>query len=246
MAPLFDKGPRRPATSQEAPHQRSQVGSTCLASKKTELQWQQDSLAELSRHYRLDEAASARLASVFAERARLGCDLSRDLAELGEHLAASNKPSALVSMKLSDLRAGRPIGPCKYAGGCPRACAPSPLVAAVADARPLEDASRDRERDRGRERGRDCERERERSRDRGRRCSREVAPLSPPLRRRSRHHGRARSRSRSGARPGSAASFGSKDSRRLSSRGPETERTAESFGARSLQPDRRTTSRGAS
>merc|ERR1719429_929275 len=71
---------------------------------------------ELARNYRLDEAATVRLASVFSERARLGCDINRDITELGEHLAVSNKPSALVSMKLADLRAGRSIGPCKYNG----------------------------------------------------------------------------------------------------------------------------------
>merc|ERR1712070_787288 len=62
----------------------------------------------------LDEAAMARLVSVFQERLRLGCDLNVDLEELSQHLAASNKPSALVSMKLAEMRAGKPIGPCRY------------------------------------------------------------------------------------------------------------------------------------
>lgn len=77
----------------------------------------EERIAELARRHRLDEAATARLASVFHDRARLGCDLNRDFEELSEHLAASNKPSALVSMRLADLRAGRTIGPCKYSGG---------------------------------------------------------------------------------------------------------------------------------
>lgn len=76
----------------------------------------EERIAELARRHRLDEAATARLASVFHDRSRLGCDLNRDFEELNEHLAASNKPSALVSMKLADLRAGRSIGPCKYVG----------------------------------------------------------------------------------------------------------------------------------
>mmetsp|Transcript_32101 Transcript_32101/g.90320 ORF Transcript_32101/g.90320 Transcript_32101/m.90320 type:complete len:295 (-) Transcript_32101:110-994(-) len=71
-------------------------------------------IAVMARESRLDEAAAARLVSVFTERVRLGCDLERDVAELSQHLASSNKPSALVSMKLAELRTGQPIGPCKY------------------------------------------------------------------------------------------------------------------------------------
>ncbi|CAJ1397726.1 unnamed protein product [Effrenium voratum] len=67
-------------------------------------------VAELALKHHLDEAAGARLASVFQDRSRLGCDLVRDFQDLDEHLTASNKPSALVSMKLSELRSGRPIG----------------------------------------------------------------------------------------------------------------------------------------
>ncbi|CAE7374151.1 SRSF3 [Symbiodinium pilosum] len=74
-------------------------------------------VAEMAMKHFLDEAAAARLASVFQDRSRLGCDLVRDFQDLDEHLSASNKPSALVSMKLSELRSGRPIGPCKYQGG---------------------------------------------------------------------------------------------------------------------------------
>merc|ERR1719188_1009259 len=71
-------------------------------------------ISVMARDYNLDEAAAARLVSVFGERARLGCDLTRDFSEFSQHLAASNKPSALVSMKLAELRTGQPIGPCKY------------------------------------------------------------------------------------------------------------------------------------
>eukprot|EP00434_Breviolum_minutum_P007378 symbB.v1.2.006512.t1/scaffold380.1/size216529/2 len=67
-------------------------------------------VAELAMKHFLDDAAAARLASVFQDRSRLGCDLVRDFQDLDEHLSASNKPSALVSMKLSELRSGRPIG----------------------------------------------------------------------------------------------------------------------------------------
>ncbi|CAE7906736.1 KCTD3, partial [Symbiodinium microadriaticum] len=74
-------------------------------------------VAEMAMKHFLDEAAAARLASVFQDRSRLGCNLARDFQDLDEHLSASNKPSALVSMKLSELRSGRPIGPCKYQGG---------------------------------------------------------------------------------------------------------------------------------
>lgn len=92
-------------------------------------------IAELARVYRLDEAATARLASVFSERSRLGCDINRDLADLGDHLAASNKPSALVSMKLADLRAGKPIGPCRYTGSSrDKGGGPGPGTFAAAEA----------------------------------------------------------------------------------------------------------------
>mmetsp|Transcript_33324 Transcript_33324/g.89206 ORF Transcript_33324/g.89206 Transcript_33324/m.89206 type:complete len:365 (-) Transcript_33324:183-1277(-) len=144
---------------------------------------------ELARNYRLDEAATVRLASVFSERARLGCDINRDITELGEHLAVSNKPSALVSMKLADLRAGRPIGPCKYTAR-ERAALAAAGASTFGEMREGRDAreSRGSRRDDGRERERDrasreeCprgdragreERPRERSRRRSPRRSRE-------------------------------------------------------------------------
>mmetsp|Transcript_44917 Transcript_44917/g.106630 ORF Transcript_44917/g.106630 Transcript_44917/m.106630 type:complete len:272 (+) Transcript_44917:61-876(+) len=80
----------------------------------------QGRVAEMSQKYGLDAASSARLVSVFTERVRLGCELGRDISELSEHLAASNKPSALVCMKLAELRTGQPIGPCKFKKGSGR------------------------------------------------------------------------------------------------------------------------------
>lgn len=89
-------------------------GSGSLAGRACSTSDLPSRIAAVAREHHLDEAASARLASVFAERARLGCDMNRDIEEISEHLAASNKPSALVSMKLAELRTGQPIGPCKY------------------------------------------------------------------------------------------------------------------------------------
>merc|ERR1712178_94608 len=43
-----------------------------------------------------------------------GKDIDKDLMLLDEHLAASNKPSALVSQKLASLRKGFNIGHCIY------------------------------------------------------------------------------------------------------------------------------------
>lgn len=69
---------------------------------------------EMTRKYHLDDLAATGLLSVFKERVRLRCDLERDFEELQQHLLASNKPSASVCNRLADLRAGKPIGPCKF------------------------------------------------------------------------------------------------------------------------------------
>ena len=45
----------------------------------------------------------------------LGCDIEKDLRDLDPHLTASEKPSALVCLKLKHLSSGAPIGPCMYA-----------------------------------------------------------------------------------------------------------------------------------
>eukprot|EP00747_Dinoflagellata_sp_TGD_P165958 gnl/TRDRNA2_/TRDRNA2_188037_c0_seq1.p1 gnl/TRDRNA2_/TRDRNA2_188037_c0~~gnl/TRDRNA2_/TRDRNA2_188037_c0_seq1.p1 ORF type:complete len:157 (+),score=11.60 gnl/TRDRNA2_/TRDRNA2_188037_c0_seq1:2-472(+) len=78
----------------------------------------QGRVVEMARQYCLDQAATTRLVSVFTERVtRLGCDLNTDIREMSSHLAASNKPSALVCAKLNDLREGKPIGPSRYTKG---------------------------------------------------------------------------------------------------------------------------------
>lgn len=73
-----------------------------------------DRITELAMKYGLDATSTARLVSAFRDRSRRGCNLDVDLKQLGEHLSASNKPSALVCMKLADLRDGKPIGPCRF------------------------------------------------------------------------------------------------------------------------------------
>jgi len=73
-----------------------------------------DRVTEMAVRYGLDATSTARLVSAFRDRSRRGCNLDVDIRQLGEHLSASNKPSALVCMKLADLRDGKPIGPCRY------------------------------------------------------------------------------------------------------------------------------------
>lgn len=75
-----------------------------------------DRITEMAGQYGLDATSAARLVSAFRDRTRRGCNLDQDIRMLSEHLAASNKPSALVCMKLADLRDGKPIGPCRYGG----------------------------------------------------------------------------------------------------------------------------------
>merc|ERR1711918_276366 len=53
-----------------------------------------------------------------AIREEMGKDIDKDLMLLDEHLAASNKPSALVSQKLDSLRKGFNIGHCIYTREC--------------------------------------------------------------------------------------------------------------------------------
>lgn len=87
------------------------VGTSTMRVSAGEIE---ERVGELARKHRLDEAAAGRLSSVFQDRSRVGCDLTKDFEELDQHLGASNKPSALVSMKLADLRSGKDIGPCKF------------------------------------------------------------------------------------------------------------------------------------
>jgi len=133
-----------------------------------------DRITEMAHRYQLDATSTARLVSAFRDRSRRGCNLDLDIKQLSEHLAASNKPSALVCMKLADLREGKPIGPCKYS-----------REAELRDSRRPgdEDASgRARRRSRSRSRRRSRERDRDRDRDR----DREHRERRPPSRERSR------------------------------------------------------------
>lgn len=91
----------------------------------------EERVSAMKQDHNLDDAAAVKLVSVFRERAKLGCDLRKDFDELNQHLAASNKPSALVSMKLAELRDGRAIGPCKFAGGRKDAGAAKKLAGSV-------------------------------------------------------------------------------------------------------------------
>lgn len=71
-------------------------------------------ITEMAHKFQLDATSTARLVSAFRDRGRRGCNLDVDIKQLSDHLAASNKPSALVCMKLAELREGKPIGPCRY------------------------------------------------------------------------------------------------------------------------------------
>jgi len=65
---------------------------------------------DLARKHRLDKGASSKLEEAMSMREAMGKDCSKDLQLLDEHLAASNAPSKLVSMKLEALRKGYNIG----------------------------------------------------------------------------------------------------------------------------------------
>jgi len=153
-----------------------------------------DRVTEMASKYGLDATSTARLVSAFRDRTRRGCNLDSDIKELSEHLANSNKPSALVCMKLSELREGKPIGPCRYTGGGPppregrepaaeEAVLPVQRAGARAAPASLQEGKEERKRDRGerrprsprrsrsarRDKDRERHRERSRSRDRARR-----------------------------------------------------------------------------
>jgi len=124
-----------------------------------------DRVSELAHKFGLDATSAARLVSAFKDRSRRGCNMDMDIKQLSDHLAASNKPSALVCMKLADLREGKPIGPCRFNGE-----------------RPAGDRPRDRgddkpfHRSRSRSRSRKRSREKKRSRSRERKSSKERKP----------------------------------------------------------------------
>lgn len=75
-----------------------------------------DRITEMAHRFQLDATSTARLVSAFRDRSRRGCNIELDIKQLSEHLAMSNKPSALVCMKLADLRDGKPVGACRYGG----------------------------------------------------------------------------------------------------------------------------------
>jgi len=106
-----------------------------------------DRITEMAMRFGLDATSTARLVSAFRDRSRRGCNLDVDLRQLSEHLAASNKPSALVCMKLADLRDGKPIGPCRYSKDQDSVDA--------AKQQPRRERSRRRSRSRSRRRSRD-------------------------------------------------------------------------------------------
>lgn len=69
---------------------------------------------ELARRHKLDKGAATKLEEAMSMREAMGKDVEKDIVLLDEHLTASNKPSALVSMKLESLRKGYNIGHCIY------------------------------------------------------------------------------------------------------------------------------------
>ena len=56
----------------------------------------------VNRH-KLDKGAATKLEEAMSMREAMGKDVEKDIVLLDEHLTASNKPSALVSMKLFDM-----------------------------------------------------------------------------------------------------------------------------------------------
>ena len=75
-----------------------------------------EKVRQLCEKFELDADATAKLTAVMAQREMvLGCDIEKDLRDLDPHLTASEKPSALVCLKLKHLSSGAPIGPCMYA-----------------------------------------------------------------------------------------------------------------------------------
>mmetsp|Transcript_48764 Transcript_48764/g.106007 ORF Transcript_48764/g.106007 Transcript_48764/m.106007 type:complete len:335 (-) Transcript_48764:44-1048(-) len=90
---------------------------------------------ELARKHKLDKGASTKLEEAMSLREGMGKDVNKDLILLDEHLAASNKPSALVSMKLDSLRKGYSMGHCIYSREAPLPGNQAPGVDGVFDKR---------------------------------------------------------------------------------------------------------------
>jgi len=130
----------------------------------------EDRVNEMTQKYGLDATSAARLVSAFKDRSRRGCNLDEDIKKLSDHLAASNKPSALVCMKLADLREGKPIGACRFNGDRPPrerpADRPDEEPRQKAKSRSKDRRAKSRSRSRRKSRDRDDKKERKRSRDR--------------------------------------------------------------------------------
>ncbi|CAK0814768.1 unnamed protein product, partial [Prorocentrum cordatum] len=73
-----------------------------------------EAVRQMARKHRLDKGAATKLEDAMSIREAMGKDVDKDLQLLDEHLAASNKPSALISMKLESLRKGFHVGHCIY------------------------------------------------------------------------------------------------------------------------------------
>jgi len=92
-------------------------------------------VVEMVKKHRLDKGAATKLEEAMSMREAMGKDVDKDLKFLDAHLAASNKPSALVSMKLDSLRKGFPVGHCIYAREDPLPGNQAPGVDGVFDKR---------------------------------------------------------------------------------------------------------------
>jgi len=90
---------------------------------------------EMAHRFNLDRGASQKLEEAMAMREAMGKNVEKDLELLAEHLEASNKPSALISMKLGDLRRGLSVGHCIYSREPPLPGNTAPGIEGVFDKR---------------------------------------------------------------------------------------------------------------
>jgi len=87
------------------------------------------------KRFQLDKGAATKLEEAMAMREAMGKNVDKDLELLSEHLEASNKPSALVSMKLDSLRKGFNVGHCIYSREAPLPGNQAPGIEGVFDKR---------------------------------------------------------------------------------------------------------------
>merc|ERR1712137_402316 len=87
------------------------------------------------KRFQLDKGAATKLEEAMAMREAMGKNVDKDLELLAEHLEASNKPSALVSMKLDSLRKGFNVGHCIYSREAPLPGNQAPGIEGVFDKR---------------------------------------------------------------------------------------------------------------